>query len=153
MALTRLRIVGATAVCALMLAGTVSAGNVAPKAPQYGVSQSAARGYVRVADLFGESDEEKAARQQHKDGQDAQIRTLHDKVRDLEETVSRLTGQNEELSHRISELSEKIDRQQKDFEYRLCALAAQQLGSASGRAIPTPCHALVPVRPPACLKY
>src|SRR6185437_2901397 len=89
MALTRLRIVGATAVCALMLAGTVSAGNVAPKAPQYVVSQSAARGYVRVADLFGESDEEKAARQQHEDGQDAQIRTLNDKVRDLEETVRR----------------------------------------------------------------
>lgn len=141
MTLTRLRIVGATAVCALMLAGTVSAGNVAPKAPQYVVSQSAARGYVRVADLFGESDEEKAARQQHEDGQDAQIRTLNDKVRDLEETVSRLTGQNEELSHRISELSEKIDRQQKDFEYRLCALAAQQLGSALGQGDPNavPC--------------
>jgi tol-pal system protein YbgF len=137
-----------------MLTGVVSAGTIVPPVPLTMETQASARGYVRVADLFGESDEEKAARQQHEDAQDAQLRTLNDKVRDLEETISRLTGQNEELSHRISELSDKIDRQQKDFEYRLCALAAQQLGSTAGQgdANAVPCPGSGPVTglaPPA----
>lgn len=146
---TRLRIVGAScaAACALMLTGAVSAGTIVPPVPLTMETQSSSHGYIRVADLFGESDEEKAARQQHEDAQDAQLRTLNDKVRDLDETVSRLTGQNEELSHRITELNDKIDRQQKDFEYRLCALAAQQLGSTTGQgdANAVPCPGSAPV--------
>ncbi|MEJ0042754.1 MAG: tol-pal system protein YbgF [Rhizomicrobium sp.] len=138
---SRLGIVGASSVVALLLAGTVGASNVAPQVPRYVAPAADTTGYVRVADLFGESDEEKAARQQHEDGQDSQIRTLNDKVRDLEDSVRTLTGQNEDLSHRVTELNDKIDRQQKDFEYRLCALAAQQLGTATGQGDPNaiPC--------------
>lgn len=88
------------------------------------------------AQLFGESDEEKAARQAHEDSQDAQItqlgnriKELEDKVRSLTDSLASATGANEELSHRIQELSQKIDAQQKDFAYRLCMLSAQQLGA------------------------
>jgi tol-pal system protein YbgF len=97
--------------------------------------------YVRVAGLFGESDEEKAARLQHEADQDGQIATLNNKVRDLEDSVRNLTGQNEELQHRLSDLNAKIDKQQKDFEYRLCAMAAQQLGASTdqGDANAVPC--------------
>ena len=98
--------------------------------------------YVRVASLFGESDEEKAARLQHEADQDAQIKALSDRIHDLEETVRNLTGQNEELSHRVSELNAKTDRQQKDFESRLCAMAAQLVGASTGQddpnAVPCP---------------
>ena len=144
----RYRIAGASALAlgALWLA----AGTVTASAPQVaharyvGPSHTAPLsngGFVRVAGLFGESDEEKAARLQHEDNQDDATNRLNDKVRDLESTVRNLTGQNEDLSHRINELSDKIDRQQKDFEYRLCALAAQQLGSSTGQGDPNavPC--------------
>ena len=88
------------------------------------------------AQLFGESDEEKAARQAHEDGQDAQIKQLSDRVQQLEdkarnltETLAGATGANEELAHQIQELRQKLDAQQKDFAYRLCMLSAQQLGA------------------------
>ncbi len=88
------------------------------------------------AQIFGESDEEKAARQAHEDGQDAQItqlgnrvQQLEDKVRSLTESLANATGANEELAHQIQELRQKIDAQQKDFAYRLCMLSAQQLGA------------------------
>lgn len=88
------------------------------------------------AQLFGESDEEKAARQAHEDGQDAQItqlgnriQGLEDKVRSLTETLANATGNNEQLAHQIQELQQKIDAQQKDFAYRLCMMSAQQLGA------------------------
>jgi tol-pal system protein YbgF len=88
------------------------------------------------AQLFGESDEEKAARQAHEDGQDAQIKQmgdriqqLEDKARNLTDSLSTLTGANEELAHQIQDLRQKIDAQQKDFAYRLCMLSAQQLGA------------------------
>lgn len=83
------------------------------------------------AGLFGESDEEKAARL-HEQNQDATIADLTQRVRDLEESLRRLTGQNEALTHRVQEFDDKLDRQKKDFEYRLCALAAQQLGAGQG---------------------
>jgi tol-pal system protein YbgF len=141
-AMTGYRILGAGAVvlCGLLAAvGAVGARNVAAPVAHYVEPKD--RDLVRVADLFGESDEEKAARQQHEDGQDGQIKSLNDKVRDLEDTVRNLTGQNEELTHRVTELNDKIDRQQKDFEYRLCAMAAQQLGSSTGQGDPNavPC--------------
>jgi tol-pal system protein YbgF len=109
--------------------------------------------YVRVASLFGESDEEKAARLQHEADQDAQIRALNAKLQDLEATLRTLTGQNEELSHRVGDLDAKIERQRKDFEYRLCALAAQQLGAQPGQgdpnAVPCPGSPVAAVAPPA----
>lgn len=83
------------------------------------------------AGLFGESDEEKAARQHEKD-QDSAISDLTQRVHDLEDSLSRSTGQNETLTHQIQQLNDKISRQQKDFEYRLCQLAQQQLGTGQG---------------------
>ena len=84
---------------------------------------------VQVAALFGESDEEKAARQQHEDNQDLATQALSQRVHDLEETLRQVTGQNEALTHQVQDLTQKLERQQKDFEYRLCALSAQQLGA------------------------
>jgi TolA-binding protein len=93
------------------------------------------------AGLFGESDEEIAARA-HEQNQDAAIADLKQRVHDLEESLAQSTGQNEALSHRLQELDAKIERQKKDFEYRLCALSAQQLGAGQAQgdegAIPCP---------------
>lgn len=80
------------------------------------------------AGLFGESDEEKAARL-HEQNQDATINDLKQRVQDLEDSLRQSTGQNEQLSHQVQQLNEKIERQRKDFEYRLCTIAAQQLGA------------------------
>ncbi|HXC55987.1 MAG TPA: tol-pal system protein YbgF [Rhizomicrobium sp.] len=139
------RILGAcsVALCALVIASAAvgASGGAAPAAHYIEPSNGDGGRFIRVAGLFGESDEEKAARLQHEADQDGQISRLNDKVRDLEDSVRNLTGTNEELSHRIGELNDKIDRQQKDFEYRLCALAAQQLGTATGQGDPNavPC--------------
>jgi tol-pal system protein YbgF len=98
---------------------------------------------TKVADLFGESDEEKAARLQHEQAQDSSIATLNQRVGDLEQTLRGLTGQVEQLDHRLSELSERLTRMQKDFDYKLCALSAQQLGAStdSGDESGLPCSA------------
>src|SRR5271156_4662269 len=102
-------------------------------------------GAIQVADLFGESDEEKAARlaaQQHEQAQDASIATLNQRVSDIESTLQRLTGQMEELDHRVSELNSKIDRMQKDFDYKLCTVVGQQMGASAApgdqNALPCP---------------
>jgi tol-pal system protein YbgF len=123
-------------VAALVLFAGASFASAPPSTPvgvpnYVGPSQQPAT--LRLAALFGESDEEKAARQQHEDNQDQAIQGLNQKIRDLEETLRQQTGQSEVLSHRIQELNDKLDRQQKDFEYRLCAMAAQQLGSTPGQ--------------------
>jgi len=125
---------GSLILCALFLAnGALGAAAVKPPATQQ---------RVQLADLFGESDEEKAARAQKEQNQDEAINGLNAKVRDLEDTIRNLTGQNETLAHRLQELDEKIDRQKKDFEYRLCAMTAQQLGAGTGQndanAVPCP---------------
>ena len=100
------------------------------------------------AQLFGESDEEKAARQAHEDGQDNQIsqlsgrvQQLEDRVRGLTQSLSTATGTNEELAHQIQDLRQKIDAQQKDFAYRLCMVSAQQLG-ADGNEQGLNCNAM-----------
>jgi tol-pal system protein YbgF len=116
---------GAIAVIALCASAALSGGASA------GGSRDPERG-VQVAALFGESDEERAARQQHEDNQDLATQALSQRVRDLEESLRQVTGQNETLSHQVQELNDRLDRQQKDFEYRLCALAAQQLGATAG---------------------
>jgi tol-pal system protein YbgF len=91
------------------------------------------------AQLFGPSDEEKAAEAAQDQGikdlqnttqqQDARIKTLEDKVQALTDSLSQLTGTNEELNHQIQLQNDKLDRMQKDFAYRLCQLSAQQLGA------------------------
>jgi tol-pal system protein YbgF len=90
----------------------------------------------RVAGIFGKSDAEIAAEQaaaaavkQHEDAQDASIAALNQQVSDLQASVQRLTGQNEQLTHRVGEFEDKIARMQKDFDYRICMLAQQQLGA------------------------
>lgn len=99
-------------------------------------------GDVKVAQLFGESDEEKAARLQQEQAQDSSIATLNQRVGDVEDSLRRLTGQIEQLDHRMSELGERMTRMQKDFDYKLCALAAQQLGAsgASSTEDTLPCN-------------
>jgi len=101
-----------------------------------------ALGSYQVADLFGESDEEKAARLQHEQAQDGSIASLRQRVDDLENTLRRTTGAVEELGHRINELNSRIERMQKDFDYRLCTIAAQQLGATpeAGDASALPCN-------------
>jgi len=131
-----LRILGASSLvmCAVVTAASgVAVGNVSAPLPHYSLPASDSSAYIRVAGLFGESDEEKAARLQHEQSQDDAINALNGKVRDLEETVRNLTGDNETLSHRVDELESKMALQQKDFEYRLCAMAAQQLGAGTGQ--------------------
>ena len=95
------------------------------------------------AQLFGPSDEE-VAREKAQDDQIAQLgqqlsqlqdqdrdrfQQLQDKLQSLTQSLAQSTGANEELNHQISLLNDKIDRQQKDFAYRLCMLSAQQLGT------------------------
>jgi tol-pal system protein YbgF len=138
-----LRILGAgsVALCGLVAAAGAAGTTQSPVVRYVGQSTDDSA-YMRVAGLFGESDEEKAARLQHEQNQDDAINRLNDKVRDLEETIRNLTGENETLSHRVDQLDDKISRQQKDFEYRLCAMAAQQLGAGTGQgdanAVPCP---------------
>jgi tol-pal system protein YbgF len=91
------------------------------------------------AQIFGPSDEEKARESGQDQGikdlqntsqqQDSRTKNLEDKVQALTDSLSQLTGSNEELSHQIQQQNEKIDRMQKDFAYRLCQLSAQQLGA------------------------
>lgn len=89
---------------------------------------------IKVAGLFGESDEERAARlavQQHEQAQDSSIATLNQRMGDVEDSLRRLTGQVEQLDHRLSELGDRMTRMQKDFDYKLCAISAQQLGASA----------------------
>jgi len=85
---------------------------------------------VQLAGLFGESDEEKAARLRE-DNQDAQIADLTRRVHDLEQSLQQLTGQNEELGHRVEELRGKLDSQQKEYDRKLCSLSAQLLSAGN----------------------
>jgi tol-pal system protein YbgF len=138
-----LRVLGvcAVALCATVAAGTVGASSGQASAARFVEPGGDASRYIRVAGLFGESDEERDARLQREQNQDDSINRLNQKVRDLEDSVRNLTGENEELNHRVVQLNDKIDRMQKDFEYRLCTMAAQQLGSSSGQSDPNavPC--------------
>jgi tol-pal system protein YbgF len=89
---------------------------------------------VQVAGLFGESDEEKAARlkaEQREADQDAAISDLRQRISDLERALQQSTGQNEQLAHQIRDLTARIEQERKDFDYKLCTLAAQQLGAGA----------------------
>jgi len=105
---------------------------------------------VQLAGLFGESDEEKAARQ-HESDQDAQIADLTQRIHDLERALQQATGQNEQLAQRLQELSQRVDQQRKNFDYKLCALAAQQIGagtSADESGSGLPCDTAGSTSPP-----
>ncbi|HEY1708887.1 MAG TPA: tol-pal system protein YbgF [Rhizomicrobium sp.] len=109
---------------ALSLLTAASSPNAAQPAPQH------QRG-LQLAGIFGESDEERAARlaaEQRESDQDAAIADLKTRIRDLDDTVRRLTGQNETLNHKVDQFQAKIDRMQKDFDYKLCTVTAQQVG-------------------------
>jgi tol-pal system protein YbgF len=98
-------------------------------------------GDVQVAQLFGESDEEKKARLLHEQNQDSQITDLNNRVGDLVSTVTRLTGQIEQLDHRLAEANARTRQMQKDYDYKLCTMAAQQLGASTNANDPNalPC--------------
>ena len=104
-------------------------------------AQSARDGYVQVADLFGPSDEEKAAAAQREATQDATIANLTQRVGDLEESLRQLTGQLEDANHRADLLRQRMERMQKDFDYRICVLSAQKLAATtdSGDQSALPC--------------
>jgi tol-pal system protein YbgF len=89
-------------------------------------------GLLRTADLFGESDEDKAARLAREQSQDTSIAQLNQRVGDLEDSLRRLTGQMEQLDHRLSDINAHIERMQKDFDYKICTMTAQQLGTDEG---------------------
>lgn len=135
----RLTSAAAVFVSALAFTGGAGATQTASGAP----AQAQSHG-VQLAGLFGESDEEKAARiaaQQREDNQDAQIAELKQRVHDLEQSLQQLTGENEQLGHRLQKLHTAIEDQQKDYDYKLCALSAQLLGAGtapdqSGGALP-----------------
>src|SRR3954453_5178675 len=65
-------------------------------------------GTYQIAQLFGESDEQKAARLQMEQSQNASINYTRQKVQDLESSARRLTGALEEQDHRITELNNRI---------------------------------------------
>ena len=127
------------------LSGRVRAAEAQSQRLSYQVDNIAAEtGETRVAAIFGESDEDKAARlaaEQREQAQSSSIATLNQRVGDLEQTLRRLTGQIEELDHRVNEFNDKLSRVRKDFDYKICALAAQQLGgsSAQGEENALPC--------------
>lgn len=97
----------------------------------------AASGYlqpIRVAGLFGESDEEKAARlkaEAHERDQDNAIAELRQRISDLEQALRQATGQNEALVYQIRQVSDRVARQEKEFDIKLCNLVAQQLGTST----------------------
>jgi tol-pal system protein YbgF len=131
----RLTSAAAAFVLVSAFAGAASATQTASDAP----ARAQSRG-VQLAGLFGESDEEKAARLREED-QDAQIADLKQRIHDLEQSLQQLTGQNEQLGHWVQELRTKLDSQQKDYDYKLCSLSGQLLSAGtapdqSGESLP-----------------
>jgi tol-pal system protein YbgF len=125
-----------TARLSLAIAASLTGLLLTAAAPLAPVERTAPREQgLRLAGIFGESDEEKAERAanaQKQADQDAAIAELRAQVRDLEDTVRRLTGQNEVLSHKVEQFDSKIDRMKKDFDYKVCTVMAQQVGGDTG---------------------
>jgi len=123
--------------------GVMAAGLLAAMAAGHSALAASGQERMQLAQLFGESDEEKAQREQREQAQEAAIAQLRQHVSDLEDAVRRQTGANEDLTHRVQELSQRIDRMQKDFDYKLCTMAGQQLGASAqaGDASALPCNA------------
>jgi tol-pal system protein YbgF len=111
---------------ALVWGVTTSAGPMPEMRPR-----TQAQPYLQVAGLFGESDQEKAARlaaQKHEDEQDAGILDLKQRVQDLERALQQSNSQSEQLLHRVSDLKTAVDKMQKDLDYKLCSVTAQLMG-------------------------
>jgi len=146
----RLTSIAAAVVLFSAFAGAAGATETASHTPR----QAQFRG-VQLAGLFGETDDEKAARLRE-DNQDAQIADLTRRIHDLEQSLQQLTGQNEQLGHRVQELRDKLDSQQKDYDHKLCSLSAQLLGAGntadqSGESLPCDLGANAGSAPPATL--
>jgi tol-pal system protein YbgF len=95
---------------------------------------------VELRGLFGESDEEKAARlkaEQHEADQDAAIADLRQRLQDLESALRQSTGQAETLQGQLRQLTDRVETQRKDFDYKLCTLSAQLLGAGAGASQPS----------------
>ena len=122
------RLANAAAAFVLISAFATAAGATSS---EFGAAPRAEPRGIQLAGLFGESDADKAARLQHESDQDSQISDLKQRVHDLEQSLQQVTGQNEQLGHRVQELSDRVDHQKKDFDYKLCSLAAQQLGAST----------------------
>src|SRR5690242_2944943 len=114
------------------VARQLSADEVQARALNARVQRVQQKPSLRVAALFGESDEEKAARLAKEQNQDTQINQLTQQMNDLQETIRRLTGHVEQLDHKLSEANSRMDRMQKDFDYKICTMTAQQLGEDAG---------------------
>src|ERR1051326_4713261 len=71
---------------ALLMTGVAASTSLSNDSPRPAV-QAGPGQPVQMAALFGESDEEKAARQQHEDNQDLATQALSQRVHDLEETL------------------------------------------------------------------
>ncbi|HEY1962683.1 MAG TPA: hypothetical protein VGG69_09705, partial [Rhizomicrobium sp.] len=102
----RSRVLIGGAATVLAMAATGVSADVHANAPAFGSAQMRVpaaglpAGSYRVAELFGESDEEKAARLrqlQLEQSQNSSISYLRQRNDDLENTVRRLTGQIEQL--------------------------------------------------------
>jgi tol-pal system protein YbgF len=100
---------------------------------------------IKTADLFGPSDEEKAAAAaaaQHELNQDQGIASLNQRASEIEDQLRRLTGEIEVLNHRLDDFDQRMDRMKKDFDYKLCTMSAQQLGASAQPGTPNaiPCN-------------
>jgi len=90
---------------------------------------------MQVRGLFGESDEEKAARlkaEQRENDQDAAVAELRQRVQDLENALRQSTGLSETLQGQVHQLTDRLETQRKDFDYKLCTLSAQIMGAPTG---------------------
>lgn len=125
--------------CGTAVVALIGLSAAAPLNGEAQVSPPRPHAGIQLAGLFGESDEEKATRlaqEQKEADQDAAIADLKEQVRDLQDTVRRLTGQNEVLSHKVEQFDSKVAQMQKDFDYKLCTVTAQQVG---GDSVSLPC--------------
>ena len=93
------------------------------------------------AQLFGPSDEEIEAERVREENQNdrisdqgARINELNTRVRDMEMSLREATGRNEVLDNRINQLTQQLERQQRDFDYKLCTITARQLGAGTDPA-------------------
>ena len=87
---------------------------------------------IQLRGLFGESDEEKAARlkaEQREADQDAAVVELRQRVQDLENALRQSTGLSETLQGQVHQLTDRLETQRKDFDYKLCTLSGQILGA------------------------
>lgn len=152
MTTNRVRLLGATILAAVLAAGAAAraddpsdqariqalqvrlARDEAQARALQGQLDADGAGTVQVADLFGPSDEEKAAAAaaaQREQTQDANIAQLNQRAGDIEDSIRRLTGEIEVLQHRLDQYDARLDTMRKEFEYKLCAMSAQQLGAST----------------------